>query len=232
MLPEAPPVRLGAPPVTPATLPLTDMQTRHLRERLLERAAALGIERDTEEATLDALLEREVVVPPPTDAECRRYYAQHRHRLRAGAVAEVDHILFAVTAHVPLAPLRERAEAALRDVLAAPDSFGARAAELSNCPSGRVGGSLGQIARESVAPEFRQAIEAFGATGIIPRLVETRYGLHVVRVSRYAPGEPLPYEAVAERIAAYLADRNLRVALRDYAHTLAHDALDEGAHTH
>ncbi|MDL1862713.1 peptidylprolyl isomerase [Betaproteobacteria bacterium PRO7] len=208
------------------------MLIRQIRERLLERAATLGIERATEEATIDALLEREVVVPPPTDAECRRYYAQHPARFRAGALAEADHILFAVTDAVPLAPLRERAEATLRELLAAPETFAAKAAELSNCPSGRVGGSLGQIARESVVPEFWQAIEAFGATGIIPKLVETRYGLHVVRVARYVAGDPLPYEAVAERIAAHLADRNLRVALRDYAHTLAHDALDEDAHAH
>ncbi|MCX8115638.1 MAG: peptidylprolyl isomerase [Burkholderiaceae bacterium] len=205
------------------------MEIQRIRERLLERAAALGIERDTEEATLDALLEREVVVPPPTDAECRRYYAQHAQRLRAGALAEVDHILFAVTDAVPLAPLRERAEAALREVLAAPETFAARAAALSNCPSGRVGGSLGQITRDSVVPEFWQAVESFGAPGIVPKLVETRYGLHIVRVARYVAGEPLPYEAVAQRIAAHLAERNLRVALREYAHALAHD---EDAHTH
>lgn len=208
------------------------MLIQQIRERLLERAAALGIERDTEEATIDALLEREVVVPPPTDAECRRFYAQHPRRFRAGAAAEADHILFAVTDGVPLAALRERAEAALHEVLAAPETFAAKAAELSNCPSGRVGGSLGQITRESVVPEFWQAIETFGATGIIPKLVETRYGLHVVRVARYVAGEALPYEAVAERIAAHLAARNLRVALRDYAHTIAHDALDEGVHAH
>lgn len=205
------------------------MEIQRIRERLLERAAALGIERDTEEATIDALLEREVVVPPPTDAECRRYYAQHPQRFRAGALAEVDHILFAVTDAVPLAPLRERAEAALREVLAAPESFAARATALSNCPSGRVGGSLGQITRDSVVPEFWQAVESFGAPGIVPKLVETRYGLHIVRVARYVAGESLPYEAVAERIAAHLADRNLRVALREYAHALAHD---EDAHTH
>lgn len=93
------------------------MPIRQIRERLLGRAAALGIERDTEEATIDALLEREVVVPPPTDAECRRYDAQHPERFRTGALAEADHILFAVTDAVPLAPLRNRAEAALRDVL-------------------------------------------------------------------------------------------------------------------
>jgi peptidyl-prolyl cis-trans isomerase C len=200
---------------------------RQIRQRLLERAGALGIECATEEATLDALLEREVAVPPPTDAECRRYYVQHAARFRAGALAEADHILFAVTDAVPLAALRERAEATLRQVLAAPATFAAAAAELSNCPSGRSGGNLGQITRGSVVPEFWQAIESFGATGIIPQLVATRYGLHIVRVARYVAGDPLPYEAVAQRIAAHLADRNLRTALRDYAHTLAHDALDD-----
>jgi peptidyl-prolyl cis-trans isomerase C len=205
------------------------MQIQQIRERLLARAAALGIERETEEATIDALLEREVSVPPPTEAECRRYYVQHPRQFRTGGLAEVDHILFAVTESVPLALLRERAESTLREMLAAPENFAARAAELSNCPSGSVGGSLGQLSRDAVAPEFWNAIEMFGTTGVIPRLVETRFGLHIVRVAHYAEGQQLPFEAVADRIAAYLADRNLRVALRGYAHTLVHDALDEDA---
>jgi hypothetical protein len=51
-------------------------------------------------------------------------------------------------------------------------------------------------------------------------------------VAHYAGGQPLPFEAVADRIAAYLADRNLRVALRGYAHTLLHDTLGEDASVH
>ena len=47
--------------------------------------------------------------------------------------------------------------------------------------------------------------------------VESRYGLHVVRVRRRIEGRTVPYEQARPRIAAWLEERNLRQALRMYA---------------
>jgi peptidyl-prolyl cis-trans isomerase C len=99
------------------------------------------------------------------------------------------------------------------------------AQQLSNCPSAQVGGNLGQLTRADVVPEFWQVVATFAeneGAGVLPRLVETRYGLHIVRVARYLPGKPLPFEAVRDSIAARLAQRALHAALRDYAHALFH----------
>jgi peptidyl-prolyl cis-trans isomerase C len=120
--------------------------------------------------------------------------------------------------------LRQRALQVLDEVLAAPERFAQLAAEYSNCPSAQVGGNLGQLTRSEVAPEFWQAIAVFAGTGIVPTLVETRYGLHVLRVSRRIDGRALPYEMVREKIAARLAEHSLQQALRDYAHALLHEA--------
>jgi len=199
------------------------MQVADIRRHLVERARALGLAADSEEALLDALLEREVAVPAPAEDECRRHYDEHRRLFRSGDLIEADHILFAVTDNVPLAPLRERAQQVLEAVLAEPARFGALAAECSNCPSAQVGGNLGQLSRGDVVPEFWQAIDAFAGTGILPSLVETRYGLHVLRINRRIDGRALPYESVREAIAARLAERNLQRALRDYAHSLLHE---------
>jgi len=200
------------------------MQVQDIRSRLVERARALGIGADTEEALLDALLDREVQVTAPTEDDCRRYYAEHPDLFRSGDLVEADHILFAVTDGVPLAALRGRAQQVLDEALADPKRFAPLAAEFSNCPSAQVGGSLGQLARGDVVPEFWQAIVQSAGTGVMPALVESRYGLHVVRVSRRVEGRALPFEAVQPQIAARLAQRKLQQALRDYAHALMHEA--------
>lgn len=205
------------------------MQVQDVRSRLVERARALGLSADSEEQLLDALLDREVTVAPPTDDECRRWYAEHPELFRSGDLIEADHILFAVTDNVPLAPLRRQAQQVLDEALAAPERFGELARQFSNCPSAQVGGNLGQLTRGEVVPELWQAVAAFAGTGIVPTLVETRYGLHVLRVSRRIEGCALPYEMVQQKIATRLAEQNLHTALRDYAHALMHEAEEAPA---
>jgi peptidyl-prolyl cis-trans isomerase C len=206
------------------------MQVQDIRNRLVERARALGLEGESEERLIDELLDREVQPPAPTEADCRRYYDAHRSLFRSGDVVEADHILFAVTEHTPLAALRSRARQVHEQVLAEPVRFAALAGECSNCPSARVGGNLGQLTRREVVPEFWQAIAQFPGTGILPTLVETRYGLHVLRVTRRIEGRELSFEAVQPQIAARLAERGLQQALRDYAHALAHGADEDHPH--
>ncbi len=205
------------------------MQVQEIRSRLVERARALGLEAETEEALLDQLLDREISVQAPTDADCRRFYDEHPELFRSGDLVEADHILFAVTEHVPLAALRQQAQHVLDALLASPESFAQRAGELSNCPSAQVGGNLGQLTRSEVVPEFWQALTQSDAVGVLPKLVETRYGLHIVRVARRVAGRVLPLENVRAQIEARLAERALQQALRDYAHALMHE---QAAHHH
>ena len=206
------------------------MQVQDIRNRLVERARALGLKGESEERLIDELLDREVQPPAPTEADCRRHYDAHRSLFRSGDVVEADHILFAVTEHTPLAALRSRARQVHEQVLAEPVRFAALAGECSNCPSARVGGNLGQLTRSEVVPEFWQAIAQFPGTGILPTLVETRYGLHVLRLTRRIEGRELSFEAVQPQIAARLAERGLQQALRDYAHALAHGAVEDHPH--
>jgi len=193
------------------------MLARDVHDRLLARARALGLQGDGDEQLLDALLDREVPLPPPTEADCRRYFDQHPQLFRSGELVEADHILFAVTDRVPPAALRQRAQQVLEQALAAPERFAELAREFSNCPSAQAGGSLGQIARRDVVPEFWQAVATFAGGGVLPGLVESRYGLHVVRVRRRIEGRSVPYEQARPRIAAWLEERNLTQALREYA---------------
>ena len=213
-----------------------------VRELLLQRAGELGLlegalprervsfaGRDQEDEVIARVLEAEVRTPAPTEQECRRHYDTHRDRFASGELVEARHILFAITPGTPVAALRAHAEGVLAALRAAPEAFAERARELSNCPSGQHGGSLGQFGRGTMVPECDRAVFGTTATGVLPALVATRYGFHIVAVERRIPGVQLPFEAVAARVAESLSARVEARALRQYVEVLAGRASISGA---
>ena len=177
-----------------ADWPSAEMAAIHelLRQRAVEIGLATAAHNGSEDtdSAIEQLLAREVTIPDPTESECRRYYEAHRAEFQSGDIVHARHILFQVTAGAPVAAIRARAEQALHDVLMDPERFEALARELSNCPSGQHGGNLGQISRGDTVPEFERAIFRLDAEGILPSLVKTRYGFHIVAVDRtVAPRE-------------------------------------------
>jgi peptidyl-prolyl cis-trans isomerase C len=203
------------------------------RELLRQRAVETGLldpmaeEEETIEAAIEALLEKEVETPQPTEAECLRYYEQNAAEFESGDLVHARHILFQVTPQVNVPQIRARAEQALNELLAQPDRFAAMAAELSNCPSGEQGGNLGQIGRGDMLPEFEAALFRLGPTGILRELVKTRYGFHIVAVDRRIAGTKLPFETARDRIAERLRAMVEEKALRQYISILAGQAAVE-----
>jgi peptidyl-prolyl cis-trans isomerase C len=205
-----------------------------IRELLLQRAGELGMledgaprakvtfaSREAEEELIGRVLDLEVTTPEPGDDECRRVFDAQPDRWTTGELVEARHILFAVTPGTPVSPLRARAESMLAALLADPAAFAGEARAWSNCPSGETGGSLGQFGRGQMVPEFDRAVFGTAATGVLPELVHTRYGFHIVVVDRRIPGRALPFDAVRDRIAASLTARVQERALRQYVQVLA-----------
>ena len=199
-------------------------QLAAVRSLLATRAAALGLEGADEDSRIEALLDREVAVPEPTEAECRRFYDNHPDLFAAGELVAVRHILFAVVPGTPVDALARTAEKALGDVRTHPERFAEVAKQFSNCPSGQHGGNLGQLQRGETVPEFEQAVFGGDATGLLPRLVNTRYGFHIVSVDERIAGHRVPFEAVREQVAANLAERVRAKALVQYVRILAAEA--------
>ena len=204
-----------------------------VRELLRQRGIALGfIGADAADKVLDdgieALLEREVKTPEPTADECRRFYAQNQADFTVGELVFARHILFAVTPGVPVGPLRSKAEQTLAELRQHPERFAERARDLSNCPSGQHEGNLGQLSRGECAPEFEKAIFGSTTTGVLARLVNTRYGFHIVAIDGRVAGQRVPFEAVHERIAAHLAEKVGCKALEQYVTVLAGKADVQG----
>jgi peptidyl-prolyl cis-trans isomerase C len=184
-----------------------------------------GLVSEAAAEAIDQYLAQTLNVPEPDEAACRRHHAAHAAQFARGERIQARHILFAVTPGVDVAALRKRAEQALLDVRSDPACFAQQAAEWSNCPSGVQGGDLGWLEVSDCAPEF--ARELFGQTdglahvGVLPRLVHSRFGLHVVEVLARQPGQQQAFEMVAQAVAQSLRQQAWVTALRQTMLVLA-----------
>ncbi|MBV2162393.1 peptidylprolyl isomerase [Achromobacter denitrificans] len=199
-----------------------------LRRVLLDEASRQGLDASDEEGAIGGLLAREATAPEADEAACRRFYQMHPERFMVGELVEADHILFQVTPSVNLDMLRAHADVVLAELLEDPSRFAEVAREQSNCPSSAVGGSLGQLGRGDTVPEFERAVFALPAGGILPQLLQTRHGLHILRVTRRIEGRLLPYEHVAGQIATALSAMSRDIAWRQYVKLLVGRARIEG----
>ena len=195
-----------------------------------------GVLSEAASEAIDAWLERELQLPDPSDAACQRHHAAHPARYRTGERVRVRHVLFAVTPGMDVVALRNRAETCLLDVRchdgkasgSATDPFGRAARELSNCPSGEHEGDLGWLTPADCAPEFARELFGHVEVGVLPRLVHSRFGLHVVEVLAREGGVAQPYESVRGAVAMALRQQVYVTALRQCLQLLAGAAVIEG----
>jgi peptidyl-prolyl cis-trans isomerase C len=205
-----------------------------IRELLLQEAGAQGIAatphrggdgrtETAEDAAITLLLERFVQVPQASERECRRFFDQNPSRFRSETILEARHILITAdaTGHEGKAAARTLAENICATLADDPDSFASLAEIHSACPSRQQGGNLGQLTRGSTVPEFEKALDAIDTAGSTAHIVESRYGVHVVVVDRRIEGSALPFEAVQERIAAWLQASSWSKAVSQYIAILA-----------
>ena len=200
-----------------------------------DAASADGVISEAAALAIEALLERELKLPEPAEEACRRHHAAHGAAYRTGERVRVRHILFAVTPGVDVAALRKQAEPIFLDVRChdhrggqAAGRFADAARKWSNCPSGEQGGELGWLASADCAPEFAREVFGRAEVGVLPRLVHSRFGLHVVEVLEREPGAAQPFEAVRGAVANALRQQAYVTALRQYLSLLAGEAEVEG----
>lgn len=240
-------VRLQADDEAPDAQTLRQRACTELLRQAAQRAGLLaaddtpawdrdgGVVSEAATEAIEALLERELDVPEPDDEACRRHHAARAAVYSTGEQVRLRHILFAVTPGVDVGALRKRAEAALIEARARDhgepehdDAFSRAARTLSNCPSGEAGGDLGWLRREDCAPEFAREVFGHSEVGVLPRLVHSRFGLHVIEVLERQPGEARPYEQVRDAVALALKQQTYVTALRQYLSLLAGDAQLRG----
>jgi len=197
-----------------------------------DAVCADGVISEAASAAIEALLDQKLNVPEPSKEACSRHYAAQKNCYRVGECVRVRHILFAVTPGVDVVALRKRAESILLDVRChdgrAADRFGDAARQWSNCPSGAEGGNLGLLDRQDCAPELARELFGHVEIGVLPRLVHSRFGLHVVEVQGREPGVLQTFESVRGAVAMALRQQTFVTALRQYLQLLVGEARLEG----
>lgn len=194
--------------------------------------AADGVISEAASTAIEMLLEQNLKSPEPTDEACRRHYAAHEASYRTGERVRARHILFAVTPGVDVVALRKQAEPVFLDVRchdgAIADRFAEAAHRWSNCPSAEDGGNLGWLDAQDCAPEFARELFGHSEVGVLPRLVHSRFGLHIVEVLEREPGVVQPFERVRGAVMNALRQQVFVSALRQYITVLAGEAAIEG----
>jgi peptidyl-prolyl cis-trans isomerase C len=208
---------------------------------LLRRAAELGLiaepeldedgrEETAEAALIRAVLETAIDVTSPTEAECRRVYDAQRSKFRSPPLYEASHVLIepasSAASDVEVARLRTLELCAI--LAKGVCTFAQVARDHSACPSGAVGGSLGQLRPGDLVAEVEAALARLepGETGGAP--IRSRFGWHILKLERRIDGRDLPFEAAAERIRMHLESRAWGVAASRYVVALAEEAREAG----
>lgn len=194
-----------------------------------------GTMTDAASEAVERLLDQALHFDDPSEEESRRYFEGRAARFAVGERVRARHILFAVTPQVDVIALRGRAEALwlmLRSQEEPGTTQAARFAEearrWSNCPSGAAGGDLGWLTAADCMPEF--AADVFGRqeVGVLPRLVRTRMGFHVVEILAREAGHQPTFEAVRAAVGLALRQQAFANALQQYLRSLASKAQAAG----
>ncbi len=202
-----------------------------ISELVKQKAQKLNVDwdADDEESVIQKLLTIEVTIPTADEAACQKYFEQNPERFSTTPLLMVSHILLTCPpedANGRLAT-RETAKDLIAQIKADSEVFMELVQAYSKCPSAKEGGSLGQIGKDQTVPEFERQL--FNCSeGLAEAPIESRYGVHVVRVDRRVDGKPLEYSMVSERIESYLNDRVLRRTIAQYIETLISAAKIEG----
>ena len=207
------------------------MQALVVRELLIQRAATLGLcARDeaikNPDSIIDDLLEKEISVPDPDEATCRRYYENNKRRFHTSPLFEVSHILYLAPSEDKEA--REAAMIKAEDALAClkekPSLFEMMAKEESGCSSAKEGGRLGQISKGQTLPAFEAALMSINEGEISASPVATEVGYHIIKVHVRAEERLLPFESVKDWIADFLKTQSWQRAFSQYIQLLAGEA--------
>ena len=174
---------------------------------------------ELEAVEIDAAnLVKDVVV---TDADIEQAFAERQSEFGKPEKRRVSQIL------VPLAKdasddVRIMAEDRIKSAqqrLAAGESFAKVAKEVSQDPAAAQGGDMGEFEQGAMLPEFEEVVFEQLKTGEVSDVVQTQFGLHLLKLTEIQPAE---VKALAE-VRSSLRQQLLMKAAKDEAFRLSQD---------
>lgn len=160
--------------------------------------------------------------------EIEKFYNDHLKDYWVTEKLQLRHILFLMDETLPDEDKRfkrQKASEALQKIRSGAD-FVIVAKEFSEDISASTGGDLGEIERGKMVPEFEKA--AFRLKeGEVSDLVETPYGLHIIKVDKVIPGQTLPLDKVQDAIKSQFFNQKMKSGYKAYVSQLRKNAFIE-----
>ncbi|BCR05331.1 peptidylprolyl isomerase [Desulfuromonas versatilis] len=156
-----------------------------------------------QDLTVNLMSEKKLAqVAEPAEAEILETYRRHPEKMKKPGRARACHILVK-------APPGDREEALVKirriKEQATADNFADLAREHSQCPSAQRGGDLGYFHRGDMVKPFSDA--AFSQqVGAVGDIVETPFGVHLIRVLDHEPDSSLSLEEARPSIRRFLKE--------------------------
>jgi peptidyl-prolyl cis-trans isomerase C len=137
-----------------------------------------------------------------TEADVQRYFEQSRDFFDRVAV-RASHVVLRIS---PAASPGEREQVRTRlqtlrqEIVGGKIDFAEAAKKFSQCTSASNGGDIGYFPRKLAVEEpFAKAAFAL-KVGDISEVVETDYGMHLIKVTDRKPGQPADYNKIKEEV--------------------------------
>jgi peptidyl-prolyl cis-trans isomerase D len=142
-----------------------------------------------------------------TDDELRQYYEQHRAEYTLPERVKAQHILFKTQGKTPeeIEKIKDKAREVLERAKKGED-FGALAKQFSEDTTASAGGDLGDFGRGQMVPEFDRVAFSLGV-GAISDLVQTQFGIHIIKVTGKQEARERPFEELKEAIRPIVETR-------------------------
>lgn len=163
-----------------------------------------------------------------TEEEARRYYDQNPAEMARPESVRLSQIVVRLTpgaAQAERIAARQKIEAILKEVRAGED-FAQLARRYSEGAEAAAGGDAGLLIKGKGPPAIERV--AFSLQpGQVSDVIESRLGLHLIKVGERRPEGPAPFAEVKEAIRARLLARERKERIRAYVERLKEQARVE-----
>ncbi len=145
------------------------------------------------------------------DKDLKADYEANKENYKTNEEVKASHILIYTPAEATEADkkaLKEKAELVLKEVLDGKTSFEDLAKKYSEDPGSKeTGGDLGYFEKDKMVAEFANAAFAGEIGKVIPNLVESQYGYHIIKVTDKKAAGYKSYEEVKAEIETALIEK-------------------------
>ncbi len=202
-------LRQNGPRIDPAEVV---KQTNELEEGLRRQGKKLQeflresnqTEAQLRNSIVNMLQWREYVRGRITESKVSEYYKDNKAYFD-GVTVRASHIVIRVSPNAGEAELqaaRDKLQALRRDIVDLHKiDFAEAAKKYSQCPSAPHGGDIGFFTRKWMVDEtFAKAAFALQEVGDVSGVVQTDYGMHLIKLTERKAGQPSDYEKIKEAV--------------------------------